>query len=142
MKYSMKDIVSLIVESEVNNPHLTTTNSDLDVLNDLKCGIERKLSSVYKNVTGNELNLPKIKIEVDDSIKKGKIAGYNHPQNGKPGVMGIKSKALDDMEYLKWVIVHELIHASVGEDLPSHEEHSGLFKKLADAMGLPKKYQD
>jgi len=142
MTYSMKNIVSQIIESEVNNPHLNSKNNDLDIINDLKCGIEKKLSNVYMAVTGNELNLPKIRIEIDDSIKKGKIAGYNHPQNGKPGVMGIKSKALDDMEYLKWVIVHELIHASVGEDLPSHEEHSGLFKKLADAMGLPKKYQD
>jgi len=142
MTYSMKNIVSQIIESEVNNPQLNSKNNDLDTINDLKCGIEKKLSNVYMAVTGNELNLPKIRIEIDDSIKKGKIAGYNHPQNGKPGVMGIKSKALDDMEYLKWVIVHELIHASVGEDSPSHEEHSGLFKKLADAMGLPKKYQD
>ena len=142
MSYSLKEIVKLIVESEVENPHLNTNNSDLEVIDTLKCGIERKLSDVYKNVTGNKLNLPQIKIEIDDSIKKGKLAGSNHPQNGKPGVMGIKSKALDDMEYLKWVITHELIHAAVGEDLPPHQEHRGLFKKLANGMGLPKKYQD
>jgi len=46
------------------------------------------------------------------------------------------------MEYLKWIITHELIHAAVGENLPSNQEHNGLFKKLAGGMGLPKKYQD
>ena len=56
--------------------------------------------------------------------------------------MGIKSKALNDKEYLKWVITHELIHASVGEDLPAHKEHDGLFDKIADGMGLPEEYRD
>jgi hypothetical protein len=56
--------------------------------------------------------------------------------------MGIKSKALNDMEYLKWVITHELIHACVGKDLPKHKEHDGLFDRIADGMGLPEEYRD
>ena len=88
------------------------------------------------------LNLPKIDVLIDNDIKDGKIAGFNHPKNGENGVIGVKEKALDDMVYLKWVLTHELIHACVGEDLPKSEEHHGLFKKIADKMGLPKKYQD
>ena len=118
------------------------SNEGLVDVKSLKNGIELELKRVYKNVTGNRLNLPKIDIKIDNSIKSGKIAGFNHPKNGENGLLGIKEKALGDKEYLKWVITHELIHACVGEDLPQNEEHKGLFKKIADEMGLPKEYQD
>ena len=127
---------------EVEKPHLNEKKGDLEVINDLKNSIEKKLKKAYLDVTGEELDLPKIDIKIDDNIVDGKIAGFNHPKNGKNGLMGIKSKALDDKEYLKWVITHELIHASVGKDLPKSKEHTGLFKKIADKMGLPKEYQD
>ena len=117
-------------------------NEDLGVIKSLKKSIEDKLKKVYKKITGKDLNLPNIDIKLDDKIIDGKIAGFNHPKNGKNGLMGIKPKALEDKEYLKWVIVHELIHACVGKDLPKHKEHEGLFKKIADEMGLPKEYQD
>jgi predicted metal-dependent hydrolase len=65
-----------------------------------------------------------------------------HPDdNGENGVIGIKPKALLDMEYLKWVIAHELIHLSVGEELDMKHNHSGLFDKIADELGLPEKYR-
>ena len=127
---------------EVEKPYLNEKKGDLEVINDLKNSIEKKLKKAYLDVTGEELDLPKIDVKIDDDIVDGKIAGFNHPKNGKNGLMGIKSKALDDKEYLKWVITHELIHASVGKDLPKSKEHTGLFKKIADKMGLPKEYQD
>lgn len=127
---------------EVEKPHLTEKKGDLEIINGIKSDIEKKLKKVYLDVTGKELDLPKINVKIDDTIVDGKIAGFNHPKNGKNGLMGIKSKALDDKEYLKWVITHELIHASVGKDLPKSKEHTGLFKKIADKMGLPKEYQD
>lgn len=117
-------------------------NKDLEDIKSLKKSIEEKLKKVYKEVTGKELNLPRIDIKIDDSIKDGKIAGFNHPKNGENGLMGIKSKALKNKEYLKWVITHELIHACVGEDLPKHKEHGGLFDKIADGMDLPEEYRD
>ena len=127
---------------EVEKPHLNEKKGDLEVINDLKNNIEKKLKKAYLDVNGEELDLPKIDVKIDDNIVDGKIAGFNHPKNGKNGLMGIKSKALNDKEYLKWVITHELIHASVGKDLPKSKEHTGLFKKIADKMGLPKEYQD
>ena len=142
MKNIVKRIVKETIVSETKKPHLMVENEDLGVIKSLKKSIEDKLKKVYKKVTGKDLNLPNIDIKLDDKIIDGKIAGFNHPKNGKNGLMGIKPKALEDKEYLKWVIVHELIHACVGKDLPKHKEHDGLFKKIADEMGLPKEYQD
>jgi hypothetical protein len=131
---------TLIVESK--KPLLEVKNGGLEEIKSLKNSIEKKLKKVYLDVTGKDLDLPTIDIKIDDDIVDGKIAGFNHPKNGKNGLMGIKSKALNDKEYLKWVITHELIHASVGEDLPKHKEHDGLFDKIADGMGLPEEYRD
>jgi hypothetical protein len=142
MGKNIRDIIKKTLITEVKNPYLMKENKDLMKIRDIKNSIEKKLKKVYLDVTGEELNLPKIDIKIDDSIKDGKIAGFNHPKNGKNGLMGIKSKALDDIEYLKSVITHELIHAAVGDDLPSHKEHGGLFDKIADRMGLPEEYQD
>ena len=138
----VKKIIKETLSMEVKKPHLKEKKGDLEVIRDVKNGVEKKLKKVYFDVTGEELDLPKIDVKIDDNIVDGKIAGFNHPKNGKNGLMGIKSKALDDKEYLKWVITHELIHASVGKDLPKSKEHTGLFKKIADKMGLPKEYQD
>ncbi len=142
MKRYIKGIIKETIVNVGNNPRILKENEDLTTIKSLKRSIENKLKKVYKKVTGKELDLPKIDIKLDDDIKDGKIAGFNHPKNGENGLMGIKPKALNDKEYLKWVIVHELIHACVGKDLPKHKEHDGLFKKMADEMGLPKEYQD
>ncbi len=142
MKKNIKEIIKKTLTNIGNNSPILKENEDLTTIKSLKGSIENELRKVYKKVTGKELDLPEIDIKIDDEIKDGKIAGFNHPKNGKKGLMGIKPKALEDKKYLKWVIVHELIHACVGKDLPKHKEHAGLFKKIADEMGLPKEYQD
>jgi hypothetical protein len=142
MGENIKNIIKRTLLSEAKRFVLNEENGDLNQIRSLKNSIEKKLKKVYLDVTGKDLDLPTIDIKIDDDIVDGKIAGFNHPKNGKNGLMGIKSKALDDKEYLKWVIVHELIHACVGEDLPKHEEHDGLFDKIADGMGLPEEYRD
>lgn len=142
MGENIKNIIKRTLLSEAKRFVLNEENGDLNQIRSLKNSIEKKLKKVYLDVTGNELDLPTIDIKIDDDIIDGKIAGFNHPKNGKNGLMGIKSKALDDKEYLKWVIVHELIHASVGKDLPKHKEHDGLFDKIADGMGLPEEYRE
>lgn len=138
----MRELIKEILrESEVNVDSNEFKDSQ-KLLYRVKDSVELKLKKVYLDIVGEKLVLPQIDVKIDDTIKDGKIAGFNHPQNGKNGEMGIKSKVLKDKEYLKWVITHELIHASVGKDLPKHKEHSGLFKKMANGMGLPKEYWD
>jgi hypothetical protein len=142
MSNNIKNIIKKAIILESKKTDLNQKNGDLELIRDLKSNIEKKIKKVYYDITGEICEIPKIDIKIDDSIKDGKIAGFIHPKNGENGLMGIKSKALKDKEYLKWVITHELIHACIGEDLPSHKEHSGLFKKIADKIGLPKEYQD
>ncbi len=134
----MRSLIKKVL-SETGVPYTEKPNY---LISKIKNNIVNDLGKVYLDVTGNKLILPPIDIKIDDTIKDGKIAGFNHPKNGENGKMGIKSKALEDVEYLKWVITHELIHAAVGEDLPKSEEHEGLFKKLAEKINLPKEYWD
>jgi hypothetical protein len=139
LKHTIKGVLNEIKE----NLYFIPENDENQVLDTLKSDVEDKVKKAYEKVTGKELNLPKFKIKVDNKIKDGKIAGMVHPDDdGNGGFIGVKSKALKDREYLKWVITHELIHASVGEDLDMEENHSGLFNKIADEVGLPKKYRD
>lgn len=142
MNQKTKNLIKRILREELENPVTIDKNGDLGKIYDLKNSIENKLKKVYFDITGKKCDIPNIDIKLDDSIIDGKIAGFNHPKNGENGVMGIKSKALDDMEYLKWIITHELIHSCVGDHLPSHKEHDGLFDKIADGMGLPEEYRD
>jgi hypothetical protein len=142
MEDFLKKVIKEVVSNGGKNPFLMEKDKDLNDVKSLKKSIDEKLKKVYKNITGEELTLPKIDIKIDSSIKDGKIAGFNHPKNGENGLIGIKPKALKNKEYLKWVITHELIHASIGEDLPKHKEHGGLFNKIADGMGLPEEYRD
>jgi hypothetical protein len=139
---NIRNTVKRVLILESKKHYLIKESDDLTQIKDLKNSIEGKIKKIYFDITGKNCNMPKIDIKIDDSIKDGKIAGFNHPKNGENGLMGIKSKALKNKEYLKWVITHELIHACVGEDLPSYKEHTGLFKKIADKIGLPKEYQD
>ena len=134
----MKDFIKKILrENRVNGEKDLT-----DYLESLKKSVEKNIKKAYREVTNQDIEIPPINIVIDDDIVDGKIAGFNHAKNGEKAVMGIKSKALKDKEYLKWIITHELIHSLVGEDLHSNKEHGGLFKKIADKVGLPKEFQD
>lgn len=118
--------------------YLSLYDDDKLKIDSIRKKIEKKLKVVYKNVTGENLILPKIDIKIDPNIKDGKIGGFNHPDyNGDNGELGIKPKALKNMDYLEDVITHELIHAAIGDDLSSHQEHGELFNRIAEKMGLP-----
>jgi predicted SprT family Zn-dependent metalloprotease len=115
----MRELIKEILKESEGTIEFNRTDNPQKTLQRVKNSVELKLKKVYLDVVGEELVLPKIDIKIDDDIKDGK-----------------------DEEYLKWVITHELIHASVGEDLPKDKEHGGLFKKMASGMGLPKEYWD
>ena len=106
MGHSLNNLLKNLVMDITENRHLEVKNEALESIRSLKNDIEYKLKKVYKNVLGKDLNLPKIDIVIDNTIKSGKIAGFNHPENGENGVLGIKEKALDDKEYLKWVLTY------------------------------------
>ncbi|NIP31180.1 MAG: hypothetical protein GTN59_11680 [Candidatus Dadabacteria bacterium] len=146
MNRFIRNIIREYLEKEVKNNDFVLQeefNDEQIKLESLVKKVEKKLGVVYKSVTGTDLNLPKIQVKLDPNIKDGKIGGFIHPEfDGDSAILGIKPKALNNMDYLIDVITHELIHASVGEDLPDHKEHSGLFNKLAEKMGLPVERRD
>lgn len=146
MRNIIRDTIrEYLVNSPKNGGFVVSERQDngLDILKVLVKKVERNLRRAYRDVTGSDLELPKIEVKLDPNIKNGKIGGFSHPEfEGDSGILGIKPKALNNMEYLEDVITHELIHAAIGEDLPDHKEHSGLFNKLAEKMGLPIERRD
>lgn len=75
-----------------------------------------------------------IDIRLTEDIMEGKIAGYNHSDR----VLIIHPKALSNDDYLKFVILHELVHAGLGPNVGHNEE----FQSVSDALGIPERYQD
>jgi hypothetical protein len=112
-------------------------------INYMKDKIGDDVRDAYVDITGEEpVNDDNIVVKVDDNIKDGKIGSFKHPENKKDlGVMKIHPKALDDKNYVKDIIKHELIHAAHGHEDTEARNHGGIFQDLANRVGLPKKYR-
>jgi len=111
---------------------------DLKKLYKLKDSIIKKIKKFKK------FNFPEITISISDlGYKKGIIGAYIHPENDDDhGLITIHYKALHDEEYLKWVMTHELIHATFGKPHKNVDSHNKAFKELAAKMGMPEKYMN
>jgi predicted SprT family Zn-dependent metalloprotease len=70
-------------------------------------------------------------------LMEGKIAGYD-PEKG---IMYIKPKAFENLEYLRHVIAHEMIHVHLGRGCDG-DPHDDEFIEMAEVIGIPEKYQD
>lgn len=105
--------------------------------------IKNKVEKAYKSVTGEEpKSIDNIIVKVDDTIPPEKIGSFKHPKNKKDiGLMKIHPDALNDKDYVEDIIKHELIHASHGLEDTMARNHGGVFQKVADKVGLPKKYR-
>jgi len=112
-------------------------------VDNMKNKIKNKVEKAYKEVTGEEpVNDDNIVIKVDDNIKDGKIGSFKHPENKKDlGILKIHPKALNNTEYVEDIIKHELIHGACGIDNLDCRNHKGDFQKIANKVGLPKKYR-
>ena len=109
----------------------------------IKNKIKKRVKKAYKEVTGEEpVSDDNVVVKIDDKIKAGKIGSFEHPETKRDiGVMKIHPKALDDISYVKDIIKHELIHAAHGLEDEEARNHGGDFQKIADKVGLPKKYR-
>ena len=112
-------------------------------LDKLKDKLQKRVKTAYMSVTGEEpVSDDNIIVKVDDNIKKGKIGSFVHPENEKDiGIMKVHPDALEDKEYVEDIIKHELIHAAHGVENETARKHGGVFQKVADKVGLPKKYR-
>ena len=117
--------------------------SETKKIDQLKNNLEKKVEKAYKEVTGEEPeSSDNIVVKVDNNIKKGKIGSFKHPENKKDlGVLKVHPKALDDTDYIEDILKRELIHAAHGIDNEEARNHGGVFQKVANKVGLPKKYR-
>ena len=66
-----------------------------------------------------------------------------HPDTGE-GVITV-SHRVKDPQYYHWIVTHEVLHSLLGKDcngLTQDECHDDRFRRLANRMGIPGKYQD
>jgi len=111
-------------------------------LNELFDDCVKKIYDCFKKNYGSTPNIPNVKLEFSENFKDGKIGAFIHPRfEGDHGIMLIKPKAIEDggEEYVRHIILHELIHAVLGH---KNHEHDDKFHKLADDLGLPDEYRD
>lgn len=119
----------------------------VDVLNVMKKELYSKIKDAQDKL-GQRVDFPKhLTVGINEWIQKPKsIASYWSPEDmdGKPiGCIIISPRAFDKGEkYLRYVMMHEMIHAATGDDCRSNAGHCDEFNELSDAMKLPKKYQD
>ncbi len=97
------------------------------------------LSDKYKEVFGKELEKRKLSVGISYALLGTDKIG-RHESNSEGGIITISPEALDDSEYLKDVVNHELIHFLLGTD--DVESHGEEFHALADSVDLPEKYRD
>lgn len=105
-------------------------------------GIEKKLElqikETFKKLFHRESQMPKISIGINTwNLKRGKIAMYS-----APGIITISPKALKKKDYLRWVLMHELIHCAFGDTCEKENSHHKNFIQMATVLGLPKQFQD
>lgn len=106
----------------------------------------KKILPVYCKTTGhNNVRLNPLSVGFSRTRIPGRAIGcHDKPTDLHPySILTIKPSALRDPSYLEEVVKHELIHY-VCHHHPENNvmPHGKLFKEMAKALKLPKKYQD
>jgi hypothetical protein len=104
-----------------------------------------EMKEIYKAMTGIELTLPNVTIALNDwNFTPKSVASLMYPSGClKWAVVTVSPKAFKHgMEYVRYVIMHELIHLAVGEGDKDGHGHGAKFNMLAESMGLPKQFRD
>lgn len=96
----------------------------------------------YKRVTGNEIkDVPYVSMGVSDiNLPPGKV-GHNTNKTDITdyGIIDIHPQAFSkDIEYLKSVIKHELLHFVLAQ--ANNPSHNDQFVRIGRELGIPKKY--
>lgn len=133
-----KETIRFIIKEYVENKEVIEDNT----LNELFNNCVKKIYSAYFDIYGEEPDIPKVQLKFDDNFKDGKIGAFIHPnEEVKHGIMLIKPKAIEEggEEYVRYIIMHELIHAVLGHGEHEHDEE---FNEMSDLVGLPNEYRN
>jgi len=114
-------------------------------LHHLQSELRDKINGQYKELFNGESSMPEyITMGINKwNLKMGKIGSFSPPHyTGLDwGIITIHPKALSDMEYVMFVIMHELIHSAFGENCEKKTHHR-KFQLMAEKLGLPEAYRD
>lgn len=95
----------------------------------------------YREVRQGEPEVRPLAVEWDTEgkVPDGSIARH-HEVDGKSTIT-IRDKAMTDLNYLEWVVKHELIHYLL--NTPDELEDHGLeFQLMSELLGMPVKFRD
>jgi len=106
------------------------------------------VKNVYEKLFDDECELPDtIRVIVDDAcLPEGKVGGFKLSKDLPWGVLTVSPEVFKMVgiggrwSYPEAVILHELIHGSVGKDEPN--AHGDKFQKMAKVFDIPKEYWD
>ncbi len=115
------------------------------LMHSIKLDLIVEMKELYKTMFGVELILPKVSMALNDwNFTPESVASIMYPSGYlKWAVITVAPKAFSrGMEYVRYVIMHELIHLAIGESDKSSHGHNAKFNMLAEAMGLPKQFRD
>jgi len=115
----------------------------LDVVRD---GLIRNMKLAFRR-SGRDHKFPEhISVAVNDwRLEPGKIGSYTHDQPESKysfGLIVVDPKALDDMNYSREIVKHELIHSALGHPNCDANSHGEDFQELAEIFDLPEEYRD
>jgi len=101
------------------------------------------ISRAYEQVMGSPLEWPSFSIGASSApLSVGKVGLSVPPGKGRDyTVISVHPKAFARPAYLREIVRHELIHTVIDPALQS-AAHDEVFRQLATAAGLPKRYQD
>jgi DNA topoisomerase IB len=104
--------------------------------------IKPHLETLAESLVGVNNYPDQLVIAVNEwDLPDGKIASYVFPgeQGNVGGLLTLAPRAFKTPVLMRNVLAHELIHAVLGEDYPNHGPE---FQALADALQIPKEWQD
>ena len=97
------------------------------------------LEDAYRKYLCDVPVLQPVSVVISDDLPEDKIGSYRHPQEGEAaGVLTISPRAFES-DHWQNVVLHELIHAILGEQA---DPHCKEFDILSKVMGLPEEFRD
>jgi len=104
--------------------------------------LKKQVDDTYERLYGRPDDLPAtIELRVAD-LKEGKIGSYKYDENRSYGILTLSPNVFEREDGMaRWVILHELAHAALGNTEDS-DNHGSQFQAFATALGIPKEYQD
>lgn len=95
-----------------------------------------KLTQKQSELGSEPISIAVTKVE----LLPGQISRFLNSDSYNSSLLVIAPKIIGDLEYTKWAMLHDLIHAANGEDC-NDEAHTGkMFQSMAKATGLPQEF--